>query len=160
MPTIKSASENLKQVIAENNESKAKINELSEKLEVAKIEIVEEQDDTDVDDDTKVDDSDEVDGPDDAMESKEETSETIEEKHEEKEDDNKEDKKDEVEDDACHESEEKAEELGEQIAESVEGMDLVDNTESKPTVAKTPVFSVFAKKEDIKPSKWYSRFSK
>ena len=157
---IKSASENLKQVIAENNESKAKINELSEKLEVAKTEIVEEQDDTDVDDDTKVDDSDEVDGPDDAMESKEETSETIEEKHEEKEDDNKEDKKDEVEDKACHESEEKAEELGEQIAESVEGMDLVDNAESKPTVAKTPVFSVFAKKEDIKPSKWYSRFSK
>lgn len=168
---VKDSSANLKQVIAENNESKAKIQELSEKLEaLSKVEITEDKDEEDtVQDQTTVDDSDEEDGNQDAVESKEEVTEEKSEevsekcdkeeddKEEDKEDDDKEDDKEEV-----HESvEDKAEELGEQIAESVEGMELVDET-ATPAPAREirPVFSVFRKSAEFTPSEYYSVFKK
>lgn len=146
---VKDASVNLQTVVKENEENKAKVQELSEKLAVSEEFRSSNPNDTEADQQQKVDDSDEEDRPSDAHES---VSEEKEEEKEDKDDDKKEDKEE------CHESEEKAEELGKQISESIEGMELTSEVKVQPR--KMQVYSAFAKEEEMPPSRYFSRFSK
>ena len=147
---VKDASANLESVIKENADNKAKIAELTEKLEVSEEfrSSKPDEQDKEAEQQQKVDDSDEEDRANDAHEA---LTEEKEEKHDE--DDKKEEKEE------CHESEEKAEELGKQISESIEGMELTDEFKA-PAPKKMQVYSAFAKREEIPPSKYFSRFSK
>ena len=137
---IKDASAKIKAIQEENASHKAQIMELTEKLNVS-----EEQDmHQDPDDDTEVDGpADTEDKPDDMHEAKEEDK--------EKEEADKEDEEEKVEEsvtETVSESvETEAEELGEQIAEF------------KPTHRTVEVYSAFKKEENVKPSKYFSRFS-
>ena len=146
---IKDASAKIKAIQEENASHKAQIMELTEKLNVS-----EEQDmHQDPDDDTEVDGpADTEDKPDDMHEAKEEDK--------EKEEADKEDEEEKVEEsvtETVSESvETEAEELGEQIAESA---DINISEEIKPTHKTIEVYSAFKKEENVKPSKYFSRFS-
>ena len=145
---IKDASTKIKAIQEENASHKAQIMELTEKLNVS-----EEQDmHQDPDDDTEVDGpADTEDKPDDMHEAKEEDKE----KEADKEDE--EEKVDESATETVSESvETEAEELGEQIAESA---DINISEEIKPIHKTVEVYSAFKKEENIKPSKYFSRFS-
>ena len=145
---IKDASAKIKAIQEENASHKAQIMELTEKLNVS-----EEQDmHQDPDDDTEVDGpADTEDKPDDMHEAKEEDKE----KEADKED--KEEKVEESVTETVSESvETEAEELGEQIAESA---DINISEEIKPTHRTIEVYSAFKKEENVKPSKYFSRFS-
>ena len=141
---IKDASAKIKAIQEENASHKAQIMELTEKLNVS-----EEQDmHQDPDDDTEVDGpADTEDKPDDMHEAKEE----------DKEKEAEEEKVDESATETVSESvETEAEELGEQIAESA---DINISEEIKPIHKTVEVYSAFKKEENIKPSKYFSRFS-
>ena len=146
---IKDASAKIKAIQEENASHKAQIMELTEKLNVS-----EEQDmHQDPDDDTEVDGpADTEDKPDDMHEAKEEDK--------EKEEADKEDEEEKVEEsvtETVSESvETEAEELGEQIAESA---DINISEEIKPIHKTIEVYSAFKKEENVKPSKYFSRFS-
>ena len=145
---IKDASAKIKAIQEENASHKAQIMELTEKLNVS-----EEQDmHQDPDDDTEVDGpADTEDKPDDMHEEKEEDKE----KEADKEDE--EEKVEESVTETVSESvETEAEELGEQIAESA---DINISEEIKPIHKTIEVYSAFKKEENVKPSKYFSRFS-
>ena len=145
---IKDASAKIKAIQEENASHKAQIMELTEKLNVS-----EEQDmHQDPDDDTEVDGpADTEDKPDDMHEAKEED------KEKEEAEEEKEEKVEESVTETVSESvETEAEELGEQIAESA---DINISEEIKPTHRTIEVYSAFKKEENIKPSKYFSRFS-
>ena len=142
---IKDASAKIKAIQEENASHKAQIMELTEKLNVS-----EEQDmHQDPDDDTEVDGpADTEDKPDDMHEAKEEDKEK-EEAEEEKVEES-------VTETVSESVETEAEELGEQIAESA---DINISEEIKPIHKTIEVYSAFKKEENIKPSKYFSRFS-
>ena len=142
---IKDASAKIKAIQEENASHKAQIMELTEKLNVS-----EEQDmHQDPDDDTEVDGpADTEDKPDDMHEAKEEDKEK-EEAEEEKVEES-------VTETVSESVETEAEELGEQIAESA---DINISEEIKPIHKTIEVYSAFKKEENVKPSKYFSRFS-
>ena len=144
---IKDASAKIKAIQEENASHKAQIMELTEKLNVS-----EEQDmHQDPDDDT------EVDGPADTEDKPDDMHEAKEEDKEKEAEEEKEEKVDESATETVSESvETEAEELGEQIAESA---DINISEEIKPTHRTVEVYSAFKKEENIKPSKYFSRFS-
>ena len=160
---IKDASANLQTLKEENEASKAKLAELSEKLSVSEGKDLHQ----DPDDDTEVDGpDDEDDEPDDMHEGKEDKEACHKEKDEEEkvEDKEKEEDKDDKKE-KCDESSEiteaksEAEKLGEQIAESAD-VATIDEGLSKPEHKAPEVFSVFKKADNFKPSKYFSRFNK
>ena len=144
---IKDASAKIKAIQEENASHKAQIMELTEKLNVS-----EEQDmHQDPDDDTEVDGpADTEDKPDDMHEAKEED------KEKEAEEEKEEKVEESVTETVSESVETEAEELGEQIAESA---DINISEEIKPTHRTVEVYSAFKKEENVKPSKYFSRFS-